>query len=281
MPDLVIGLLHPGEMGAAVGGCLTGLGHRVCWASQGRGPGTAARASAAGLSDAGTAAGVAGRSDVILSVCPPHAAAPVAHAVAAAGFGGLYVDANAISPVSSRALGEVVAAAGADYVDGGIIGPPPSAGRVARLYLSGPRAAEVAALFDGTQLEAKVVDDRPGAASAVKMAYAAWTKGKAALLLAARALATAEGVQDALLAEWDFSQPALAERTRSAARSATAKGWRWVAEMEQIAQSMDAAGLPPGFGEAAAEVYRRQPRAESAGSATPERVVADLLRPRP
>jgi hypothetical protein len=136
----------------------------------------------------------------------------------------------------------------------------------------------VAVLFDGTHLEAKVLDDRPGAASAVKMAYAAWTKGTAALLLAARALATAEGVQDALLAEWDFSQPALAERTRSAARSATAKGWRWVAEMEQIAQSMDAAGLPPGFGEAAAEVYRRQPRAESADSATPERVVADLLR---
>ena len=280
MSDLLIGLLHPGEMGAAVGGCLTGLGQQVCWASQGRGPGTAARAQAAGLSDAGTAAGVAGRSDVILSVCPPHAAAPIAHAVAAAGFRGLYVDANAISPASSRALGELITAAGADYVDGGIIGPPPGAEQVARLYLSGPRADDVATLFAGTQLEAKVMDGRPGAASAVKMAYAAWTKGTAALLLAARALASAEGVQDALLAEWDFSQPALAERTRSAARSAAAKGWRWVAEMEEIAQSMAAAGLPPGFGEAAAEVYRRQPRAESAESASPDQVITDLLHAR-
>jgi 3-hydroxyisobutyrate dehydrogenase-like beta-hydroxyacid dehydrogenase len=278
--DLVIGLLHPGEMGAAVGGCLTGLGHRVCWASQGRGPATAARARAAGLADAGTAAEVAGRSGIILAVCPPHAAASTAHAVAAVGFRGLYVDANAISPASSRALGEVITAAGADYVDGGIIGGPPSAEQVSRLYLSGPRAAEVAALFAGTHLEARVLDDRPGAASAVKMAYAAWTKGTAALLLAARALASAEGVQDALLAEWEFSQPALAERSRGAARSAAVKGWRWVAEMEQIAQSMDAAGLPPGFGQAAAEVYRSQPRAESADSVTPEQVITDLLRAR-
>jgi 3-hydroxyisobutyrate dehydrogenase-like beta-hydroxyacid dehydrogenase len=279
--DLVIGLLHPGEMGAAVGGCLTGLGHQVCWASQGRGPATAARARAAGLSDAGTAAEVAGRSDIILSICPPHAAAATAHAVAAAGFRGLYVDANAISPASSRALGEVIMAAGGDYVDGGIIGMPPSEERSTRLYLSGPRAAEVAALFDGTQLDARLLGDQPSAASAVKMAYAAWTKGTAALLLAARALASAEGVQDALLAEWELSQPALADRARSAARSAALKGWRWVAEMEQIAQSMDAAGLPPGFGEAAAEVYRRQPRTESADSVTPDRVVADLLRARP
>ncbi|HEY3958786.1 MAG TPA: DUF1932 domain-containing protein [Streptosporangiaceae bacterium] len=280
MSELVIGLLHPGEMGAAVGAQLTALGHPVCWASQGRGPDTAARAEAAGLSDVSSAAEVARRSGVIVSVCPPHAAAPTAQAVAAAGFRGLFVDANAISPASSRALGEVMAAAGADYVDGGIIGLTPTAERVTRLYLSGPRAAEVAALFAGTQLEAKVVDGRPGAASAVKMAYAAWTKGTAALLLAARALASAEGVQDALLAEWEFSQPALAERTRSAARSAAVKGWRWVAEMEEIGQSMDAAGLPAGFGEAAAEVYRRQRRAGSADSPTPTEVVAALLRAR-
>jgi 3-hydroxyisobutyrate dehydrogenase-like beta-hydroxyacid dehydrogenase len=279
--ELVIGLLHPGEMGAAVGAQLTGSGHPVCWASQGRGADTAARARVAGLSDVGSVAEVARRCGVVVSVCPPHAAAPTAHAIAAAGFRGLFVDANAISPASSRALGEVMTAAGADYVDGGIIGLAPTAERVSRLYLSGPRAAEVAALFAGTQLEAKVVDGRPGAASAVKMAYAAWTKGTAALLLAARALASAEGVQDALLAEWAFSQPALAERTRSAARSAAVKGWRWVAEMEEIGQSMDAAGLPAGFGEAAAEVYRRQPRAGSADSPTPAEVVAALLRARP
>ena len=121
------------------------------------------------------------------------------------------------------------------------------------------------------------MDDSAGAASAVKMAYAAWTKGTAALLLAARALASAEGVQDALLAEWALSQPDLAQRTPGAARSAALKGWRWVAEMEEIADSMAAAGLPRGFHQSAAEIFRRQPRAASADEVTVEAVLGALL----
>lgn len=279
MADPVIGLLHPGEMGAAVGGCLAGLGHPVWWASDGRGPATAARAREAGLSDAGTVAGLAGRADVILSVCPPHAATAVAQAVASAGFGGVFTDANAISPATARAVAAIVEAGGADYVDGGIIGLPPDGDGGPRLYLSGPRAGEIRDLFTGTRVDARVAEGGIGAASAVKMAYAAWTKGTAALLLCARALASAEGVQDALLAEWELSQPALAGRTRGAARSAAVKGWRWVAEMEEIADSMAAAGLPPGFHRAAAEVFRRQHRAESADAVTVDQVIDALLRP--
>jgi hypothetical protein len=98
-----------------------------------------------------------------------------------------------------------------------------------------------------------------GAASAVKLAYAAWTKGTAALVLAARGLARAEGVEDVLLTEWALSQPGLDERSARAARAAAAKGWRWIAEMEEIAAAMAAAGLPEGFHQAAAEIYRRSP----------------------
>ena len=94
------------------------------------------------------------------------------------------------------------------------------------------------------------------------MAYASWTKGSAALLLAARALARAEGVEETLLAEWGISQPGLEERSARAAGSAAAKGWRWIAEMEEIAATMAAAGLPEGFHQAAAEIYRRFPPAE-------------------
>ena len=99
----------------------------------------------------------------------------------------------------------------------------------------------------------------------MKMAYASWTKGSAALLLAARALARAEGVEETLLAEWGISQPGLEERSARAAGSAAAKGWRWIAEMEEIAATMAAAGLPGGFHQAAAEIYRRFPPADSAG----------------
>ena len=97
------------------------------------------------------------------------------------------------------------------------------------------------------------------------MAYASWTKGSAALLLAARALARAEGVEETLLAEWGISQPGLEERSARAAGSAAAKGWRWIAEMEEIAATMAAAGLPEGFHQAAAEIYRRFPPADRAG----------------
>jgi 3-hydroxyisobutyrate dehydrogenase-like beta-hydroxyacid dehydrogenase len=259
MSQLTIGLLHPGEMGAAVGRCLTGAGHEVLWASEGRGPETAARARAAGLADAGTAAEIADRADVILSICPPHAALDVAWAVQ--GFGGLFVDANAISPATAREVALMAEDGGASYVDGGIIGPPPVTAGSTRLYLSGQDAAAVRALFAGTPLDARIAAGGATAASAVKMAYAGWTKGTAALLLAVRALARAEGVEDALLAEWAQSQPALADRVPGAASSATVKGWRWVAEMEEIAATMVGAGLPDGFHQAAAEIFRRSPRA--------------------
>jgi hypothetical protein len=117
-------------------------------------------------------------------------------------------------------------------------------------------------LFEASPLTARVISgSTTTAASAVKMAYAAWTKGSGALLLTARALARAEGVEQTLLAEWALSQPALADRSAGSARAASAKGWRWVAEMEEIAASLAAAGLPDGFHQAAAEVFRRAPHA--------------------
>jgi 3-hydroxyisobutyrate dehydrogenase-like beta-hydroxyacid dehydrogenase len=239
-----VGLLHPGEMGAAVGAVLRGQGVRVVWASEGRSEETRARAEAAGLEDAGSVVEVA-RSDVVFSICPPHAALEVARS---AEFAGVYVDANAVSPATAREVAEAVG----EFVDGGIVGSPPREPGTARLYLSGDRASEVAELFAGSALDARVVSN----ASAVKMAYAAWTKGTAAMLLAIRELARREGVEDTLLAEWDLSVPELRERYERARRSAEAKGWRWVGEMEEIAATFEADGLPGGFHRAAAEVYR-------------------------
>lgn len=239
-----VGLLHPGEMGAAVGAVLRGQGVRVVWASEGRSEETRARAEAAGLEDAGSVVEVA-RSDVVFSICPPHAALEVARS---AEFAGVYVDANAVSPATAREVAEAVG----EFVDGGIVGSPPREPGTARLYLSGDCASEVAELFAGSALDARVVSN----ASAVKMAYAAWTKGTAAMLLAIRELARREGVEDTLLAEWDLSVPELRERYERARRSAEAKGWRWVGEMEEIAATFEADGLPGGFHRAAAEVYR-------------------------
>jgi len=279
MSEAIVGLLHPGEMGAAIGRCLTTRGHTVLWASQGRGPATAERAAAAGLTDVGTVAELTGRAGIIFSVCPPHAALEVARSVA--GFSGLFVDANAIAPETTRSVAAVLSAGGTGaagtgatrFADGGIIGPPPQPGadpaarNGTRLYLAGESAAEVAALFAGTPVGAQVVNGGIGAASAVKVAYAAWTKGSAALLLAARSLAHQERVEGTLLEEWALSQPELVRRLQHATRSAVAKGWRWEAEMAEIAAAMAAAGLPDGFHLAAAEIFRRSPRREPAALA--------------
>ena len=251
---VVVGLLHPGEMGAAVATQLRGKGHAVLWASSGRGPETARRAEEAGLEEASTVDALVEQSDVVLSVCPPHAALDVARSVA--GFAGTYVDANAVSPETARRIAAVIEEGRGRFVDGGIVGSPPRDGVSPRLYLSGSGAPEVAELFAGTLVDARVVSGEPGAASAVKMVYAAWTKGTAALLLAIRGVAHAEGVEDTLLAEWRESIPDLPERSERAARSAESKGWRWVGEMEEIARTFEAVGLPGGFHEAAAEVYR-------------------------
>ncbi len=254
----MIGLLHPGEMGAAVGRCLTNRGHTVLWASEGRSAATAARAGAAGLSDAGTVASVARDAETIISVCPPHAATDMAWAVH--GFRGLYVDANAVSPGTAREVAQMITDSGGRYVDGGIIGLPPTAPGSTRLYLSGPDAATVQALFAGSDLDARIAGPALTAASAVKMAYGAWTKGTAALILAIREFAREQSVEETLLAEWALSQPKLETRFQGSARSATAKGWRWVAEMEEIASAFASSGLPDGFHLAAAEVFRRYPR---------------------
>jgi 3-hydroxyisobutyrate dehydrogenase-like beta-hydroxyacid dehydrogenase len=252
-----IGLLHPGEMGASIGAAGRTSGLRVLWASQGRGADTAWRAAAAGLEDAGSVAGLVAASEVVLSVCPPHAALDVARSVAGLGFRVLYVDGNAVAPATSRTIATMVEGAGAAYVDGGIIGPPPDKPGTTRLYLSGADAERVRALFEGGPLETIVLAGDLTAASAIKMCYAAWTKGSQALLMAVRALATAEGVDEALLAEWHRSQADLPGRSQNAARGTARKAWRWVGEMDEIAATFAADGLPDGFHRAASELYRR------------------------
>src|SRR5262245_52132772 len=266
-----VALLHPGEMGSAIGACLARKGLRVVWASSGRSAATRSRANSAGLEDLGSLARALDVADLALSVCPPHGALALAREVAGEGFEGIFVDANAIAPETARSVGRAVEKAGASFVDGGIIGPPPVEPGRSRLYLSGVREAEVAALFAGSNLEAIAMRAPAGAASALKACYAAWTKGATALLAAVRALAESEGIEAALLAEWKLSQPGLDKRSEAVTVQAR-KAWRWIAEMEEIAASFEAAGLPGGFHLASADLYRRLEAFK--GSETPPALAA-------
>ena len=247
-------LLHPGAMGASIGAALCGNGQDVAWLPTGRSEATRVRAERAGLHAMATLAEATADTEVVISVCPPEAAAELADAVAETGFSGVYVDANAVSPATAARIGERFRER---TVDGGIIGPPAWREGATRLYLSGSQADRVAALFDGTLVDARAIDGGVGAASALKMCYAAFTKGSSALLLAVRALAESNGVTGELLAEWDISQPGLATRSANTAKSTSPKAWRFAGEMREIAATFAAADLPDGFHHAAADLYAR------------------------
>jgi 3-hydroxyisobutyrate dehydrogenase-like beta-hydroxyacid dehydrogenase len=251
-----IGIVHPGEMGAWVAASLRETGHEVWWASDGRSTATRQRAYTAGLADAGGLGRLVASVDAVVSVCPPAAALDTAGAVVEAGFRGRYVDANAIAPETARRIGALVESAGGTMVDGGILGGAGDAPGSTRLYLSGDGAHEVAAWFTTGRPEPVVVDGGGvGAASAVKVGFAGWTKGSAALLLAMRAYARAEGVEDVVLDAWDHGLDGVRERSDRVAATVHRKAWRFVGEMEQLAGALAEAGLPSGFHGGAAAVY--------------------------
>jgi 3-hydroxyisobutyrate dehydrogenase-like beta-hydroxyacid dehydrogenase len=252
-----VALLHPGNMGVTIGAAAATSGARVIWASHERSKATQERARQAGLVDVGNLTDAVQASDIVFSVCPPHAALELAQTVAAQNFSGIYVDANAISRATAEQIGEIVTKGGASFVDGGIIGSPVKRAGTTRLYLSGDCAPEVAELFSASMLDARTISVIPGAASALKVAYAAWTKCTDALVLAIRALAAHEGIDKALMEEWSISQPDLERRSVRAAAVATPKAWRYVGEMREIAETFEAAGLPTGFHNAAAEICER------------------------
>jgi 3-hydroxyisobutyrate dehydrogenase-like beta-hydroxyacid dehydrogenase len=199
----------------------------------------------------------------------------VARSISSAGFEGIYVDVNAVSPATAREIAKLFER----FVDGGVVGPPVRKQGDTRLYLSGDAAARVAQLWAGSALETRVIDGGAGAASAVKVCFAAWTKGSAALLLAIRALAVAETVEDALLAEWATSMPDLAGRSERAAATNAPKAWRFSGELDEIADSFTAHGLPDGFGRAASDVYERLSRFKNDSDVTLHEVIDTLMHP--
>jgi 3-hydroxyisobutyrate dehydrogenase-like beta-hydroxyacid dehydrogenase len=236
---------------------------------------------AAGLEDVKTLAPLVSASQVILSICPPHAAVDLARLVMGHAFPGIYVDANAVSPATGHEIARIVTDAGATFVDGGIIGPPPRNPGTTRLYLSGAEAAGVARLFATGPLEAIAIDGGPGAASALKMAYAAYTKGTSALLMGIRALAAQAGVDGPLQEEWARSQPGLGSRSEKAARDSARKAWRFTGEMAEIAATFEDAGLPGGFFTAAGEIYDRLAAYKDASEPPSLEEVLQALRGRP
>jgi 3-hydroxyisobutyrate dehydrogenase-like beta-hydroxyacid dehydrogenase len=257
MAETNIGILHPGEMGISVAAAAQKGGNSIYWASEGRSLETRQRAEKFRLNDVHTVERLCEVCSLLICVCPPHAAQDMAVKVQVSGFEGVYVDANAISPQKARVIGQIVEAAGAKFVDGGIIGPPAWEPDRTWLYLSGDEADFAASFFKGGLLGAKVIQGGIGAASALKMCYAAYTKGTSALLCAILATAEALGIRDELATQWSSGGSDFANQSFQRVRRVTAKSWRFAGEMDEISATFEAAGMPGGFHAAASEVYHR------------------------
>lgn len=255
-----IAILGTGDMGSGVGRDLAARGFRVVTALSGRGAASRLRAEAAGIADAGTLADAVAACDMLLSILPPAAApgfaAEVAAAMRATGKRPVFVDCNAVAPVTMRALAGTIAAAGAAIADVGIVGPPPGRGDAPRFYASGPAAAlEAVATLAGPNLLVRALGPEIGRASALKMTYAAITKGTTALHAAALLVALREGLLGELGTELSESRPmAWQEMTRAIPRLGTVAD-RWAGEMTEIAATFDAAGLTPLLHRGAHDVF--------------------------
>jgi len=269
-----IAVLNPGSMGISVAAALKSTQQDVHWLNKGRSKATIDRTRKLNLLELNALEQLADM-DGIISVCPPHAAEDVAKQVKSTGFGGLYLDANAIAPETALRVAQII---GAGYVDGGIVGPPADNPGTTRLYLSGSSRGQVKAWFESSLLEPICLDDNPGSASSLKMCYAAYTKGVSALILAVRALAKERNVEQALLDEWKLSQPELPRRSEMIARGTAPKAWRYSGEMREIANTFSASNLPDGFHHAAAEVYERMSVLKDEPDISLERVLEEILR---
>lgn len=280
MKKQTIGILHPGLMGISVAVSAQNSGYMVYWASNGRSTQTRERADKHQLLDAETLDQLCQTCSVIISVCPPHAAEDVADAVLSQNFRGIYADANAISPQRATRIEQAMTTAGVAFVDGGIIGGPAWQPGKTWLYLSGSQAQTVANCFSAGPLETSIISNIAGQASALKMCYAAYTKGTTALLCGILATAQVLGVRGELETQWSRDWANFGEQAGERVRNVTAKAWRFAGEMTEIAATFREAGLPGEFHAAAEMIYRRIAGFKDAPS-TPafEAVLEKLIHP--
>ncbi|MGW7230659.1 DUF1932 domain-containing protein [Streptomyces cyaneofuscatus] len=257
MDQPTVGILHPGSMGAAVAACAATNAAAVLWCETGRSTASAARAARFGLAPVAQLTELLDRSDIVISLCPPAGAEDLARMVAEHSFAGVYVEANAISPVRTQRIAALLEH-GVTVVDGGVIGSPPVGGKTPTLYLSGPASAteRIEALFAGTAVQTSVLGTEVGKASALKLSYASFQKTSRVLVALAVGMAREHGVDQELIEVASRRTDSYLSEPQYVAKTA-ARAWRWGPELEEAADALAAAGLPPEMLRAAASTLAR------------------------
>lgn len=254
-----VAILSPGDMGHTVGRVLVEHGLRVITCLKERSQRTRSLAESAGILDVPTFQALVSEADIILSILVPSRAEKVAEMVSETitetQAKVLYADCNAISPQTTCRISETVANVGANYLDVSIIGPPPRSEGVTRFYVSGPSLGLFSQL-NQFGLDIRPLGDKVGKASAIKMCYAALTKGLSALCIELLTASKLLGVSESLASEFQLSQASLYERMERSIPSLPSKSRRWVGEMEEIAATFAELGLTPKILDGAADVFR-------------------------
>ncbi|WP_327372301.1 DUF1932 domain-containing protein [Streptomyces sp. NBC_01217] len=257
MDQPTVGILHPGSMGAAVAACAATNAAAVLWCEAGRSTASATRAKQFGLTPVATLPELLDRSDIVISLCPPAAAEDLARDVAEYGLTGVYVEANATNPERTTRIAGLLGP-DATVVDGGVVGSPPVRGKTPTLYLSGPAAAtaQIEALFAGTDVLTTTLGTEIGKASALKLSYASFQKTSRVLVALAVGMAREHGVDQELIEVASWRTDSYLAEPEYVAKTA-ARAWRWGPELEEAADALAAAGLPPEMLHAAATTLAR------------------------
>ncbi|NQW17765.1 MAG: DUF1932 domain-containing protein [Chloroflexi bacterium] len=254
-----VGMLGLGAMGGAVASALKRSGYNVVTSLGGRSQRTVDSANDRGIADVGGMDALVRESDLVISILVPASASTVAASIASAasstGSTVTFADCNAVAPDTAAAMADIVENSGARFVDAGIIGGPPREGYAPRFYISGPHLEQMMEL-DGKGIEVLPVGAGFGRASALKMCYAAQTKGITALQAAMLVSASRLGVYDELIAELEHSQAASLEGARAGVMRLPSVAGRWIGEMEEIASTFESVGVTGGFHQGAAEMFR-------------------------
>ncbi|MFE0737454.1 DUF1932 domain-containing protein [Streptomyces sp. NPDC058855] len=268
MDQPTVGILQPGSMGAAVAACAATNAAAVLWCETGRSAASAERAAQFGLTPVATLSELLDRSDIVISLCPPAAAENLARDVAGHRFAGVYVEANAINPERAQRIAALLEPDAA-VVDGGVVGSPPVRGKTPTLYLSGPASAtaRIEELFAGTAVRTAVLGTELGKASALKLSYASFQKTSRVLVALAVGMAREHGVDQELIEVASRRTDSYLSEPQYVAKTA-ARAWRWGPELEEAADALAAAGLPPEVLRAAASTLARWHEVKDDGELT-------------
>ncbi len=254
-----IGILSPGDMGHSVGKEFKENGFSIVTCLKGRSTLTKKYANDAGFLCLKTYKEVLEESDIVFSILPPKKsfslATQIGKEMAKLKSKPIYVDCNAISPKNTNKINKIIVEAGCDFIDSGIIGPPPRNTNTTKFYVSGLQLNKL------KELETKRIKICPigrdiGRASAMKMCYASLTKGTRALHAAVITVAEKHGLTEELKKEFLFSQKDIYKMMKNTQPRLPSVAGRWIGEMEEIADTFKEQGISPFFHLAAASIYQ-------------------------